>query len=95
MHKNYDSVLPGYAITVHKSQGMNIGKNIVNLGPVEFCSGLTYTGLSRSRISKDLAIDPFPDLQRFMIMAKAEGFLAKLKEDERILLHELATLESG
>ena len=73
---------------------MTLGKVIVDLGPVEYCSGLTYTALSRCKKSSDLAIDPFPDLKRFERMQKKKGFLDKLKEDKKILLYEIETLKS-
>ena len=40
---------PAYAISVHKSQGMSLDKVMINLGPKEFASGLSYTAISRCK----------------------------------------------
>ncbi len=36
-----------WATTVHKSQGLTLDAIVLNLGPTEFCDGLTYVALSR------------------------------------------------
>merc|ERR1712029_719324 len=89
-------LIPGYAISIHKAQGMSLDEVIVDLGPCEFCAGLTYTALSRCKKCKNLALDPFPEKakKRFLDMQKKKTFLAKLKEDKKILLYEIETLKS-
>ena len=34
-------LIPAYAVTIRKAQGMSLDKVIVNLGKTEFCSNLT------------------------------------------------------
>ncbi len=47
-------LLPGYAITVHRSQGMTLGKVLLDLRGGCFASGQAYVGLSRCRSLGDL-----------------------------------------
>ena len=37
-----------WAITMHKSQGQTLDKAVINLGPKEACTGLTFVCLSRA-----------------------------------------------
>jgi len=39
----------GFGRTIHKCQGMSMGKVVVDIGPTEFAPGLTYVAVSRSR----------------------------------------------
>jgi ATP-dependent DNA helicase PIF1 len=74
-------LLPGYAISIHKSQGMSLDCVIINLGNREFAYGLTYTSVSRCREFENLAFDPFPSYQRFRGSMNSKKFKQRLKED--------------
>ena len=86
---------PAYAISVHKSQGMSLDKVMINLGPKEFASGLSYTAISRCKKIQNLAFDPFPTWIRFRDMFKTDNFKAKLREEEKIKMYEIETLKRG
>ena len=49
-------IIPGYAVTVHRVQGMTVKKAIVLLNENFFASGQAYVALSRVRNIKDLTI---------------------------------------
>ena len=74
---------PGYAISIHSSQGATLESVIVNLGPREFATGLTYVAPSRVRKIENLYFDPMPHYGRFTGMAKSKVFAQRRKQDER------------
>ncbi|KAF8194462.1 hypothetical protein K438DRAFT_1430220, partial [Mycena galopus ATCC 62051] len=43
-----------WAVTVHKSQGLNLPKIKLGLGKKEFAVGLTFVGLSRVKALSDI-----------------------------------------
>jgi ATP-dependent DNA helicase PIF1 len=74
---------PGYAISIHGSQGGTIDNVIVNLGNREFAAGLTYVAPTRVRKIENLYFDPMPSLSRLRSMAKTKVFAERRKQDER------------
>jgi ATP-dependent DNA helicase PIF1 len=42
-------MVPAYAISIHKSQGMSLDKVLINLSTSEFATGLSYTAISRCK----------------------------------------------
>ena len=88
-------LLPGYAVTIHKAQGASISNVIIKLGKKEFCTGMTYTALSRCRKISNLALDPFPDFIRIRELQRAKAFQKRLEEDEKARRLEKATLKKG
>ena len=88
-------LLPAYAMSIHKSQGMTLDKVRINLGDKEFASGLTYTAVSRCKKVCNLAFDPYPNYLRFRDMFAKKPFTDKLAEENKILLQEIETIRSG
>ena len=76
---------PAYSISIHKAQGKTLEKIIINVGTIEFASGLTYTAISRAKKLENVAFDPFPDLERFIkIWKKKPRFDRRLKEEKML-----------
>ena len=73
-------LLPGYALSIHKSQGQTLDKVLVNLGAFEFSSGLTYTALTmRCMLPKT----------QFDTIAKSVGFKEmKMEEAKKIVMKQ-------
>ena len=74
---------PGYAISIHSSQGAELDSVIVNLGPREFAAGLVYVAPTRVRKIQNLYFDPMPTFNRFSSMRKTKVFAQRIKQDER------------
>ena len=74
---------PGYAISIHSSQGATLDSVIVNLGPREFATGLTYVAPTRVRKIHNLYFDPMPSHSRFVSMRNNPTFKQRLLQDER------------
>ena len=76
-------LIPGYALTIHKSQGMTIDEPvIIDGGPLEFASGLTYTVCTRTRSLANVAFHPMPTFNRIRDIFK-DSFKAKELEVAR------------
>ena len=45
-----------WAITMHKSQGHPLDQAVIDLGPKEACTGLTFVCLSRAKRRVDLMV---------------------------------------
>ena len=74
---------PGYAISIHSSQGAELDSVIVDVGPREFAAGLVYVALSRVRRMQNLFFDPFRKRPRFLSIGKTKVFAQRVKQDER------------
>lgn len=48
-----------WAMTVHKAQGLTLPKVTVDLGPKEFCTGMSFVALSRARSLGDMRVATF------------------------------------
>ena len=77
-------LIPSYAITIHKSQGQTLDKIILNLGNMEYASGLTYTALSRAKELENIAFEPFPTLERITNIFNKDRFKIRLNEEDRL-----------
>ena len=74
-----------WAVTINKSQGMNLDKAVVDVGKKEFSTGLTFVACSRvRRLSGLLFVPPFP-FQRLSGLSKSQRLKERLQEDERLL----------
>ena len=62
-----------WAITIHKSQGLTLGKAWVDIGKSEKFTGLTYVALSRVRRLEDLIIEPMT-LERLSVYQTKKQF---------------------
>ena len=74
---------PGYAISIHSSQGATLNSVIINLGNREFATGLCYVAPSRVRKIQNLYFDPMPSFPRFTSMRKTKIFAQRIKQDEK------------
>ena len=74
---------PGYAISIHSSQGATLENVIVNLSKREFATGLTYVAPTRVRRIENLYFDPMPTFPRLKSMGKTKVFAERRKQDER------------
>ena len=86
-------LVPAYAVTIHKAQGMSLDKVMINLGEKEFCNGLTYTALSRCKKITNLALQPFPDFIRIRNLQTSAAFKERLREDEKSVRLQTITLK--
>ena len=76
-------LIPAYALTIHKSQGMTIDRPVViDIGPLEFSSGLTYTVCTRTRNLSNVAFHPMPSFNRIRAIFK-DSFKSKQVEVTR------------
>ena len=47
-----------WEITMHKSQGQTLDRAVIDLGPKEACTGLTFVCLSKAKRLVDLMVEP-------------------------------------
>ena len=74
----------GWAITIHKSQGMTLDSVRIDLGRGAFCSGQTYVALSRCRTLDGICLDrPIS-----MNDVKADGMILDFYEHLKPLRNE-------
>ena len=64
----------GYAITIHKSQGMTLDKAIIDIGDSERSLGLTYVGFSRVTKLEGIMIEKIFTKQRLDAIATSRSF---------------------
>ena len=70
-----------WAVTIHKCQGMTLGKVVIDVGKKEFSAGLTFVACSRVRELKDLLfVPPFP-FQRVANLASCRRHSERLREE--------------
>ena len=73
---------PGYAISIHASQGETLHKVIVDLGPREFAVGLTYVACSRVKSIEDLFFEKMPHVGRFNRFSKSKSFIERFNYEQ-------------
>ena len=74
---------PGYAISIHSSQGATLDSVIVNLGSREFANGLTYVAATRVRKIQNLYFEPMPSFARIANVKRGKIFEQRIKQDQR------------
>ena len=78
-----------WAITIHKSQGETLDKAVLDLGPKEACTGLTFVRLSRAKRLVDLMVEPM-SFDRIGNLGNSSTMKARLQEEVRLV--ELAQI---
>ena len=73
-----------WAITMHKSQGQTLDKAVIDLGPKEACTGLTFVCLSRAKRLMDLMVEPM-SLDRIGNLGNSSTMKARLQEEVRLV----------
>ena len=85
-------LIPGWAITIHKSQGMTIGEGshistrvVIDIGKKEIGSGMSYVAFSRAKKRENYAVRfPIFELGRITRIKTHEQFKARVAEDRRL-----------
>ena len=73
-----------WAITMHKSQGQTLDKAVIDLGPKESCTGLTFVCLSRAKRLVDLMVEPM-SFERIGNLGNSSTMKARLQEEIRLV----------
>ena len=73
-----------WAITMHKSHGQTLDKVVIDLGPKEACTGLTFVCLSRAKRLVDLMVDPM-SFDRIGNLGNSSTMKARLQEEVRLV----------
>ena len=69
-----------WAITMHRSQGQTLDKAVIDLGPKEACTGLSFVRLGRAKRLVDLMVEPM-SFDRIGNLGKSLTTKARLKEE--------------
>ena len=72
---------------MHKSQGQTLDKAVIDLGPKEACTGLTFVCLSRAKRLADLMVEP---MSFDRIGNLGNSWTMKTRLQEEVSLVELA-----
>ncbi|CAB1107124.1 unnamed protein product [Ectocarpus sp. CCAP 1310/34] len=72
-----------WAITMHKSQGQTLAKAVIDLGPKEACTGLTFVCLSRAKRLVDLIVEPM-SFDRIGNLGNSSTMKGRLQEEVRL-----------
>ena len=73
-----------WAITMHKSLGQTLDKVVIDLGPKEACTGLTFVCLSRAKRLGDLMVEPM-SFDRIGNLGNSSTMKARLQEEVRLV----------
>lgn len=84
---------PAYASSIHSSQGLTMEQMIIDLGPEEFCIGLTYTALSRCKTLEGIAFETNFSLKRMTCYYSRKNHTLRKDEDDRLRKMQVKTLE--
>ncbi len=75
----------GWALTIHKSQGMTLEKAVVELGKNEFSIGISFVAISRVKKIKTLLFKSSFDLTRLTKLKYSVRMNARLIEEQRLI----------
>ena len=75
-----------WAITMHKSQGQTLDRVVIDLGPKEACTGLTFVCLSRAKRFVDLMVEPM-SFDRKGNLGNSSTMKARLQEEGKVHGH--------
>ena len=73
-----------WAVTIHKSQGLNLDKVVIDVGKREFSTGLTFVACSHVRQLQDLLFSPPFPFQRLASLANSCQLNERKEEDKRL-----------
>ena len=65
---------------MHKSQGQTLDKAVIDLGPKEACTGLSFVCLGRAKRLVDLMVEPM-SFDRIGNLGKSSTMKARLQEE--------------
>ena len=68
----------------HKSHGQTLDKVVIDLGPKEACTGLTFVCLSRAKRRVDLMVEPM-SFDRIDNLGNSSTMKARLQEEVRLV----------
>ena len=68
---------------MHKSQGQTLDKAVLDLGPKEACTGLTFVCLCRTKRLVDLMVEPM-SFDRIGNLGNSSTTKARLQEEARL-----------
>jgi ATP-dependent DNA helicase PIF1 len=74
----------GWALTIHKSQGMTLEKAVVELGKKEFSIGISFVAISRVKKINTLLFKSSFDLVRLSKIKYSVRMTARLVEEQRL-----------
>ena len=69
---------------MHKSHGQTLDKVVVELGPKEACTGLTFVCLSGAKRLVDLMVEPM-SFERVGNLGNSSTMKARLQEEVRLV----------
>ena len=72
------------AITMHKSQGQTLEEAVIDLGPKEACTGLTFVCLSTAKRLVDLMVEPM-SFDGIGNLGSSSTMKDKLQEEVRLV----------
>ena len=73
-----------WAITMHKSQGQTLDKAVIDLGPKEACTGLTFVCFIRAKRRVDPMVEPM-SFDRIGNLGNSSTMKARLQEEGRLV----------
>ena len=72
-----------WAMTIHKCQGLTMPNAVIDIGPREQTTGLSFVAMSRVRSINNLVLAPF-DFDRISRLSEAEGMRQRKDEEQRL-----------
>ena len=82
-----------WAVTIHKAQGLTLGKVVIDIDKKEFSAGLTFVACSRVHHLTDLLFNPPFPFQRVANLANSRRLQERLLEDAKLLLLDRNTIQ--